>query len=196
MTMGSRTLSVAFLTGALVAAGAQVVWSGSESVESDVAATALEALVEPRIVEMPDIVLVGTVDGAADVGELDIAAMWQRFASASESLEHAIEDAGYELHIQTSSDPPMHYVLTGVQVSELGPLPPDLFAKVLPPSTYAVFTHRVVDGYAKIYAAINAWLEGSEYREAYPFDFQLYDSRFTSMDDPESVQDIYVPVTK
>ena len=32
------------------------------------------------------------------------------------------------------------------------------------------------------------------YEEAHPYDFQLYDSRFKSMDDPASQHDIYVPV--
>ena len=149
---------------------------------------------EPKVVDVPEMILVGVVDGAPDVGRLDIGALWQRFAEASDGVEHAIEGVGYELHIQTPAEPCMHFCLVGTQVSEVGAMPPDMFVKVLPPCTYAVFTHRVAHGYKEVYERINAWLESSEYEEAHPYDFQLYDSRFKAMDDPESVQDIYVPV--
>ena len=153
-----------------------------------------ETTVDPKIVDMPEMILVGIVQGAPDVGQLDIGAMWQRFGEGSQKVPGAVEGTGYELHIRTTAEPCMHFCLTGVQVSELGPIPEEMFAKVLPPCTYAVFTHRVVEGYAKVYESINAWLESSDYAEAHAYDFQLYDSRFTSMDDLESLQDIYVPV--
>jgi len=153
-----------------------------------------EATVNPTIVDMPQITLVGIVQGAPEVGQLDIAAMWQRFGEGSQEVPGAVEGTGYELHIRTATEPCMHFCLTGVQVNELGLIPEEMFAKVLPPCTYAVFTHHVVEGYVKLNERVTAWLESSEYEEAHPYDFQLYDSRFTSMDDPESVQDIYVPV--
>jgi len=153
-----------------------------------------ETAVKPKIVDMPEIILVGVADGAPDVSGIDIAALWQRFAAAAEEVEHTIEGVGYELHIQTPAEPCMHFCLVGTQVSEIGAMPPDMFVKVLPAGTYAVFTHHVVEGYKQLYDGIFAWLESSEYEEAHPYDLQLYDSRFTTMDDPESVQDIYVPV--
>jgi AraC family transcriptional regulator len=153
-----------------------------------------EANVGPKIVESTGMILAGVVVGAPDVGQLDIAAQWARFQEASEGLENEVEGAGYELHIQTPAEPAMHFCLTGVELTGIGNLPLDMFIKVLPPCTYAVFTHRVSDGYAKVYERINAWLESSAYAEAHPYDFQLYDSRFKGMDDPESEQDIYVPV--
>jgi AraC family transcriptional regulator len=150
--------------------------------------------VEPKIVDMPQMILVGVVQGAPDVGRLDIGAMWQRFGEGSQKVRGAVEGTGYELHVQTTTEPGMHFCLVGVQVSELGSIPLDMFAKVLPSCTYAVFTHRVVDGYARLNERVSAWLESSEYEEAHSYDFQLYDSRFTSMDDPESLQDVYVPI--
>ena len=153
-----------------------------------------ETTVDPKIVDMPQMILVGVVQGAPEVGQIDIGAMWQRFGEGSQKVPGAVEGTGYELHIRTTAEPCMHFCLTGVQVTELGLIPEEMFAKVLPPCTYAVFTHRVVEGYAKLNERVSAWLESSEYEEAHPYDFQLYDSRFTSMDDPKSVQDIYVPV--
>jgi predicted transcriptional regulator YdeE len=153
-----------------------------------------ESALEPRIVDMPQMVFVGVVQGAPDVGQIDIGAMWHRFGQGSDKVPNTVEGAGYEIHVGITEEPAMHYCLTGVQVSELGAIPYGMFAKVLPQCTYAVFTHHVVDGYPKLIERVNAWFESSDYEEAHPYDFQLYDSRFTSMDDPESVQDIYVPV--
>jgi AraC family transcriptional regulator len=158
-----------------------------------------EGAVDPKIVDMPRMVLVGVVNGAPDVSKLDeggmgIAEMWERFGASSSQVANAVEDVFYEYHVERQEEPRMHFCLVGVQVTEIGTMPPDMFVKVLPEGTYAVFTHRVCDGYGKLYEEINAWLGASEYEEAAPFDFQLYDSRFKSMDDPESVQDIYIPV--
>jgi AraC family transcriptional regulator len=149
---------------------------------------------DPEIVELGELAFVGIVDAAPDVGQLDIGGMWERFTASSDSVKHTIEGVGYEFHAQTATEPPMHFCLAGVRVTEIEDLPDEMFAKVLPPCTYAVFTHRVVDGYAKVYERIGRWLASSPYEEAHPYDFELYDSRFKSMDDPESLQDIYVPV--
>jgi predicted transcriptional regulator YdeE len=159
-----------------------------------VAAWATEIDLDPRIVDLPELTLVGIVQGAPDVGKLDIAGMWERFGDSGQDIQGAVEGTAYELHIQTMAEPCMHYCLVGVQVLEPGPVPEEMFTKVLPPCKYAVFTHRVVDGYGVLYDRVTAWFAASEYEEAHPYDFQRYDSRFTSMDDPESVQDVYIPV--
>jgi predicted transcriptional regulator YdeE len=136
---------------------------------------------------------VGTVGTAKEVAELDIADLWQRFGALNEGVENEVEGAGYELHIALEHG---RHCLCGVEVSGIGAVPLGAFATALPPCDYAVFTHRLVDGYDAVYTRINAWLESSDYEEAGPYDFQLYDSRFTSMDDPESVQEIWVPVRR
>jgi predicted transcriptional regulator YdeE len=114
--------------------------------------------------------------------------------SIEEGIEFPVEGVGYEVHIETGTEPRMHYCLTGVEVSALGALPPEVFVKVLPPCTYAVFTHRVVEGYETLYARIKEWLDLTQHERNTDFDFQLYDVRFKGMDDPESLQDVYIPL--
>jgi predicted transcriptional regulator YdeE len=140
---------------------------------------------EPRIVDLPQMILVGMVQSAPSVAEIDIAGLWDRYLKNCQGIEAEVEGAGYELHVQTPAEPPMHLCL-----------PMEMVHKVLPACKYAVFTHRVADGYASVYGRINRWLESSEYEEAHPYDFQLFDSRFTTMEDPESIQDIYVPIRR
>ena len=146
---------------------------------------------EPRIVEQRAFTFAGTVGTAKEVSDLDIAGIWKRFGELSGGVENEVEGAGYELHIAVEHG---RYCLCGVEVSAVGAVPLEVFVKVLPPCDYAVFTHRVADGYGAVYERINAWLKSSDYEEAGPYDFQLYDSRFTTMEDPESVQEIWVPV--
>lgn len=186
-------LLTVFLSLSVAATAAGGSGHAADILDTDLADAKGEAA-EPRIVEMPGMIFVGIVDSAPDVSQLDIGGMWERFTESSEGVINKVEGVGYEFHVQTKAEPSMHFCLTGVAVTEIGDLPVEMFAKVLPGCTYAIFNHRIGDGYTKTYERIGAWLESSEYTEAQPYDFELYDSRFKGMDDPESVHDIYVPV--
>lgn len=148
---------------------------------------------------MPEVVLVGVVTAAPSVAELadgpsGIAGLWERFDRIKDEIANDVPGAFYEFHAEPPAEPRVHVCLTGVQVTEIGAMPADAFVKVLPAGTYAVVSHRVIVGYAKLYADFGAWLASSGYEEAAPFDVQLYDERFTTMDDPASVQDVYIPI--
>lgn len=151
---------------------------------------------KPELVKKPEMTLVGLVGCAAHVSQLDICGLWERFDGHSKSIRHQVEGKSYEIHIQEEKTPPMHFCLVGVEVRRIEDLPVELFAKVVPACEYAVFTHRFGDGgFGHAFKTVYDWLENSEYAPAYPFDIQCYDSRFKSPEDPESVIEIYVPVT-
>ena len=150
---------------------------------------------EPGFVEKPEMTLVGIVGCAPDVGQLDIRGLWERFIRQSEKVPHRIGDAGYELHLDASGAPPLHYCLIGVRVEKVEALPMELFAKVVPAGRYAVFTHRFAEGgFGEAFRAVYAWIESSEYAPAHPFDIQRYDARYQGPEDPESVIEIHVPI--
>ena len=150
---------------------------------------------EPRIVERPELVLVGIVASAPDVNQMDFHGIWQRFQTDSENIKHQVEGAAYELHVQTEAEPATHFSMAGVEVTDVEDLPAEMFVKVLPACTYAVFTLRFVDGFGQAYERIWGWLAESPYTtDPYAFDIQRYGSRFTGPEDPESEVDIYVPV--
>lgn len=149
----------------------------------------------PRIVERPDLILVGVVESGSDVSRMDFHDLWMRFQNESAHVEHQVEGAAYELHVQTEAQPPMHFAMAGVEVTEIEDLPSEMFAKVLPAATYAVFTMRFVDGFAVVYERIWAWLAESPYTsDPFGYDIQRYGPRFVSPEDPGSEVDIYVPV--
>jgi len=150
---------------------------------------------KPRIVSKPEMTLVGLVGCAADVSQLDICGLWERFDGHLKHIRHQVEGKSYEIHVQEETTPPMHFCLVGVEVSRIEHLPIELFIKVVPACEYAVFTHQFKDGgFADAFKAVYDWLQKSQYTSAYPFDIQCYDSRFKSPDDPDSVVEIWVPV--
>jgi len=151
---------------------------------------------KPEFVKKPEMTLVGLVGCGADVSELDICGLWERFDTHSKEIKHQVEGKAYEIHIEEKTAPPMHFCLVGVEVRKIEDLPLELFAKVVPACEYAVFTHQFKDGgFGDAFKAVYNWLENSEYAPTYQFDIQCYDSRFKSPEDPESIMEIWVPVS-
>jgi predicted transcriptional regulator YdeE len=151
---------------------------------------------EPQIVEKTEkMMLVGIVASGPDVSLIDYGALWQRFKRQSERIPHRVEGKGYELHIQEETEPTLHLCMIGVEVRKISEMPPEMFAKVIPAGSYAVFTHRMEDGgFGQAFSAVYGWLKDSAYTSAYPFDIQCYDDRFQGSGNPQSVLEILVPV--
>lgn len=150
---------------------------------------------EPEIKKLPELTLVGIVGCGPDVSQVDIAGLWERFIQQDASVQHQVEEKGYEVHIQEETNPAMHFCLVGVEVSKIEGLPIEMFVKVLPACDYAVFTHQFKDGsYGVAFKKAYDWVANSQYVSAYPYDIQCYDSRFKSPDDPESVFEICLPI--
>ena len=149
----------------------------------------------PKIIEKSTMTLVGIVGCAADVRDIDISGLWQRFTKQEQLIKHVVGDIGYELHIEEEQQPRLHLCLVGFEVSQIDDMPIEYFIKVLPPCKYARFTHRFKDGdYGDAFVAAYGWLENSLYQAAYPYDIQAYDERFKGAEDPESLIEILIPI--
>ena len=165
---------------------------------------------EPTIVERSQIILVGFSffgDPFATSGgwteENEIGRLWSRFgaymAHHGERIRHIkAPEVGYEVHIwQEETAATGHFeVFVGVEVTQLEDVPVELSVKLLPPTTYAVFTLQgkqiVSDWPQRIYSE---WMPGSGYQTAHSYMFELYDQRFKGMDHlDESALDAYIPV--
>ena len=137
--------------------------------------------------------------------ENEIGRVWQRFerflAQQSGFYEsRRIEDVMYELHIEheETHTQGVFEVFVGFEVDSLDHVPVELLVKILPPSTYAVFTlsgeQISSDWMMKIHTE---WLPNSGFRIAHNYNFQLYDHRFKGVDNlAESSIDVYIPVTE
>jgi AraC family transcriptional regulator len=147
---------------------------------------------EPTIVDKGEMLLVGMVDYGGVIGTL-----WEAFIENDRLVKHVVEGNGYELHAYPPGfeygDP--FYCFVGVEVTDIQDMPDFMFAKVLPPGTYAVFTHRLADGgYEGANAPIDKWMRTGPYDRAHDFDLQVYGHRFKGPDNPESELDFYIPV--
>jgi predicted transcriptional regulator YdeE len=152
--------------------------------------------------------------------ENEIGRLWQRFMGC---LERSPEDPAcfktldvtYEVHVGGEETESKGYVdvfvgaelhadlvaaLAGTPSGPDGPaaqqVPLPLLIRVLPATTYAVFTLRgeqiTSDWPRRIYTA---WLPASPYRSAHNYLIERYDARFKGLDQiAESELDIYVPV--
>ena len=148
---------------------------------------------EPDLVDMDEMVIVGVEEKGADIG-----ALWKRFHAAEDTIQDRIEGTYYELHEHPAGEHEWKDVeiMIGVLVTKRGVVAEGLSVKVLPPSRYAVFTHRVADGgYEGANEAMNTWLDRGPYKMPRDLSIQRFEvSRFKGSTDPESEIDFLLPV--
>lgn len=163
-----------------------------------------------QIFEKPEILLVGVSFfgdpfsmSAEWTEENEIGRLWNRFFAYLRKHPNHIKHVAnhkiaYEVHIEHEETALKGYyeVFVGIEVMQLENIPVELLVKILPATTYAVFTlcgqQIISDWPREIY---QHWLPDSGYRNAHPYSFQLYDQRFHGLDKlDESVLDVYVPV--
>ncbi len=149
---------------------------------------------KPKIIERDEITIVGLLSYDGDIGEL-----WGLYSENEDSIKHKIPDIGYELHIypQNFAKEKKYHVMVGAEVEKIEELPYDMFVKILPPYTYAIFTHKLKDGgYAGVNERIDKWLKESKYTRALDIDIQYYDDRFKGGEGPDSELDFYIPIKR
>jgi predicted transcriptional regulator YdeE len=164
---------------------------------------------QPTITRKPAIQLVGMsfygdpFDTRAGWDEGNhIGKTWTRLMRFLEENPGAIQhlsqlDTQYEVHIYhpDTLTQGLFEVFVGLEVAHLESVPVVLQVKILPPTEYAVFTLQGQAITGDWGLEIDAWIETAGYRRTYPYSFQLYDSRFKSLDNiEESSLDVYMPV--
>jgi predicted transcriptional regulator YdeE len=163
-----------------------------------------------KIVELPRLILAGfsfygdpfetsnVWTSANQIGRL-----WERLmaqmAGEKDTLPAVVDPGvGYGIHIynQETEETGQFEVFVGLEVDDIRDLPVDVLVKVLPPSTYAVFSIRGAKIIGDWYEGIDRWLTENLYKEAHSYNFQYYDQRFLGLDRiEESEIDVYVPIT-
>jgi AraC family transcriptional regulator len=137
--------------------------------------------------------------------ENEIGRLWRRFEAFmidnADRIKHVKEHmVGYEVHVWSEETAARGHsdVFAGMVVEKLEDVPMEVLVKILPPTTYAVFTLKgaqaITDWTKMVY---EEWLPGSEYESAYNYNIQRYDQRYKGVDQlDESVMEVYVPVKK
>jgi AraC family transcriptional regulator len=167
---------------------------------------------KPRILDKGETLLVGMsffgdpfqMSGAW-TEENEIGRLWNRFmafvASEGERIKHVrCPSTSVEAHVYGDDAlvTGTWEIFIGVEVGRLEDVPLELVVKVLPASTYAVFTLEGEaiggDWNSLIYTE---WMPDSGYEMAHSYAFQYYDERFKGVDDlANSVLDVYIPVKR
>jgi hypothetical protein len=77
-------------------------------------------------------------------------------------------------------------------VDQLDTLPLEKVAKSAPGGTYAHSTHLIQNGgYREAIMQAYAWSGDSDNEQVFPFGIQVFNERFTGLDAPESVLEIW-----
>ncbi|MHA2232615.1 MAG: GyrI-like domain-containing protein [Candidatus Hodarchaeales archaeon] len=133
----------------------------------------------------------------------EIGLTWQRFMDLYEQHKDLIQkhqinqNLMYEIHIEPAeyNKTKRFYVFVGVEVSAFDQMPLGMFAKILPPAKYAIFTFQGKKMFSGGDFIWKKWLPNSDYREIHPFLIQAYDSkRFRGLDSEDSELDYYIPI--
>lgn len=165
---------------------------------------------EPKVIESGPITLVGfsffgnPFELSGDWSEEnEIGRLWVRFmaflSANSGRIEHLQNTCyHYELHI-THPDTVRtgeYEVFVGLEIGQVAQIPVELSIKVLPATTYAVFTFRGEEIKSDWQRAIyKEWMANSPYESADTYGFERYDERFLGTDRiSESELDVFVPI--
>jgi AraC family transcriptional regulator len=166
---------------------------------------------EPRLVETGRMTLLGVgffgdpfrLSGGW-TEENEIGRTWNRLMAYlgehGERIQHVTSwEVMYEVHVEhpETAQTGEFEVFCGVEVERLEDVPVELTCKVLPPTTYAVFTLRGEQITSDWNRYVAEWMSRSGYQRAHPYGFQRYDERFKGLDQIEgSVLEVYVPVRR
>jgi len=165
----------------------------------------------PTILQESEILLVGLSfygdpfdTSSVWTEENHVGRTWQRLMSYlgqhSSAIQHrAAPDVFYEVHIygDETHTKGLFEVFVGVPVKRIEAVPIELSVKILPATSYAVFTLAGEAIFSDWVLHIDRWLVEAGYERSYPYSVQYYDPRFKGLDQiAESVLDVYMPVRK
>lgn len=149
---------------------------------------------KPRFVDGPVLTLAGLAERYSYETCAGIPAQWQRFQKYLGHVPGQKGDAAYGVCYNSDDAGNIDY-MAGVEVEDLGRVPPELARLRVAPHRYAVFTHHghisTIRGTWK--AIFCDWLPESGYKAADAPSFERYDERF----DPQSGNgdlEIWLPV--
>ena len=166
----------------------------------------------PRLVDHPHIFVIGLnfygdpfETSAGWTEENEIGRLWSRmmvFLKDHGDEIHHIRDseAMLEIHVwgESATATGEFDVFVGLEVTALESVPMPLVVKLLPPTTYAIFTledDEITGDWAQF--IYRGWMQDNGYRSAHDYMIQRYDPRFKGLDQlAGSELDVYIPVAR
>jgi AraC family transcriptional regulator len=164
-------------------------------------------MLQSQIVDKPTLTVVGIEAPFISVLSPDatnaqvIGPLWDKFLHRSKQIPnrvgHAMFGVIYGRPESERSHPDELQYLASVSVSAVSKIPDEMVSRTVPPSTFAVFTHRgpiwkIGETVGEIY---RVWLPQSGYAHAGIADVELYDERFR-MNSDDSEMEIWISVRR
>lgn len=155
---------------------------------------------EPKIVTRDREFVIGIGHGFPEESFLAIKDLWDRFVGRRNEIKNA--KGSYELGVCCISLPNIpkqpgdaFVYIAGAPVTSIDHIPEGMVACEIPPSRYAVFTHKgPLSNLPNTNKYIwGTWITKGEYQIKETPDFELYDRRF-GPESQSSEFDIYVPI--
>ncbi|MBX7145987.1 MAG: GyrI-like domain-containing protein [Alphaproteobacteria bacterium] len=151
-----------------------------------------------KIVEKESLTIVGiSVRTTNQNGQAmkDIGELWNRFIKENikDKITNKIDDEVYSVYTDYEGDFTKPYtVIIGCKVPHTNNIPNNMQSKIIPNSTYAVFTAKGKIPEAIIDTWQTIWHEAI--KRSYTNDFELYDDRSKNMEHAEV--DIYIAINQ
>lgn len=147
----------------------------------------------PLVMDKPEMTLAGTARTAP--GYEHIAPTWEDYMRVEDAIPGADRACRYEHHMSAGEDGQMR-CFVGVPVADrLAAMPEGVTLTHVPAARYAVFTWRMGDGgFGGAYAYIRAWAQDSQLSVDHSYDVQAYDARFTGIEKPDAIVEIWIPL--
>lgn len=134
---------------------------------------------EPRIVEMPEMKVVGVAFNPELHGWQFVPTLFFGLATKTPSICHRVDAATTYGVIYSSTGDAIDTYLACVEVSQFGALPEGAVAYTVPGGTYAIFTiHGGLGDIARAYSEVNGWMPESGYTHSRCGAVEVYDQRF------------------
>jgi predicted transcriptional regulator YdeE/GNAT superfamily N-acetyltransferase len=156
-----------------------------------------EHMMENEIVQKPAILVIGIdcrTSNAPEAGPQDIPKLWGKFYGEDiiNQIPNKISDEVIALYCDYEGDYTQPYsVVIGCPVSSIDTIPEGMVAKIIPPSSYAVFHAIGEHPKALIETWSNIWKQSS-LKRTYASDFEVYGNKFVS-GSPKEVE-VYIGI--
>ena len=150
---------------------------------------------EPKIKELEGFKIVG-LRYFGDNKKQEIGQLWGEFNRKCDKIKHIKENApAIGLCIMLPGEMEKFEYVAGMMVDSTDDINPEFVAREVPPSKYAVFTHKgLLFNLGETYNYIfTEWVKNCGYEINTMLNFEWYDDRFKD-NDPASEFDIYVPI--
>jgi AraC family transcriptional regulator len=150
---------------------------------------------EPKIVELGAFTVVG-LRYFGDNKKQEIRGLWEDFGRNFNKFKHIKENSpAIGLCVMLPGEMEKLEYVAGMMVDSTDDMDPAFVSKEVPPSKYAVFTHKgTLYNLGETYNFIfSKWVKDCGYEINTMLNFEWYDDRFKD-NDPNSEFDIYVPI--